>query len=180
MSLPPRLVIATTNPGKLEEWRELLLGLGVEIVASPEGLSYPPESADTYAGNAIIKAQTAADATGLPALGDDVGLEVDVLHGVPGMHTRRWAEAQGGFRPASFRLFAVAPESGATYLCGVAVVWPDGRTVRATGRVRGRIVAPHRQGPGLEPVFEPLESPFEGPQHRTVALRKLLRELNSS
>ena len=87
-----RLVIATHNPGKLAEMRELLAPHGVEAVSAGElGLDEPEETGDTFRANAAIKAIAAAKAAGLPAFADDSGLVVDALDGAPGIYSARWA-----------------------------------------------------------------------------------------
>ncbi len=104
MTLPKRLVLATGNPGKVEEWRALLPDVDLVVPDLPS----PEEDEATYAGIAALEARAAAAATGLAALGDDVGLEVDALDGAPGLETRRWAEARGGWAPAGAELVAAA------------------------------------------------------------------------
>ena len=183
MTLPQRLVLATGNPGKAAEWRALLAPLGVEII-DPGDLPSPEEDALTSAGNALLKARAAASATGLPALADDVGVEVAALSGAPGLHTRRWAEDLGGWEAARRRLLDDAPGSEATYHCGVALAWPDGRCVAATAAMVGRIGPVGSEGPALEPVFWPDGAPrptseLQGEErwrwhHRSRALDMLL------
>src|ERR1700753_207914 len=87
-----KLVIATHNPGKLAEMRELLAPYGVEAVSAGElGLDEPEETGGTFRTNAAIKAIAAANATQLPAFADDSGLVVDALDGAPGIYSARWA-----------------------------------------------------------------------------------------
>lgn len=177
MRLPPRLVLATGNREKRAEWRARLPGIEVVDARLPS----PVEDAADYVGNARIKAVAASRATGLPALGDDVGLEVDAMGGRPGLETRRWAESLGGWGPARAALARVAGSS-ATYACGLALAWPDGRVIEALGAVRGTITAPRGDGPGLEPCFVPdgeartlAELGAAHPRHhRSIALRALL------
>src|SRR5580698_6045149 len=96
-----RLVIATHNPGKLREMRELLAPFGVEAVSAGElGLGEPDETGTTFRENARIKAQAAAAATNVPAFSDDSGLVVDALGGAPGIHSARWAGPDKNFRRA--------------------------------------------------------------------------------
>src|SRR3954451_10498632 len=87
-----KLVIATHNPGKLAEMRDLLAPYGIEAVSAGElGLGEPDETGDSFRANARIKAVAAADATKLPAFADDSGLAVDALDGAPGIYSARWA-----------------------------------------------------------------------------------------
>ena len=91
------LLVATHNSGKLEEIGALLKPFGVSVIGAKEkGLSEPEETESTFAGNARIKAHAAAQATGLPALSDDSGLEIDALNGAPGVYTADWAETEKG------------------------------------------------------------------------------------
>jgi XTP/dITP diphosphohydrolase len=91
---PRRLVIATGNAGKLREFRSLLAGLPFELTSSAElGLSLPAESGATFLANALLKARHAASLSGAAAVADDSGLEVDALHGAPGIYSARYAGA---------------------------------------------------------------------------------------
>ena len=97
--LPQRapVLIASHNVGKLEEIRELLDGIGQSALSAVElGLKSPAETQTSFAGNALLKAQTASRETGLVALADDSGLCVDVLKDEPGIYTARWAREAGG------------------------------------------------------------------------------------
>lgn len=152
MTFPAQLVLATGNAGKRAEWAPILAALGVEVV--PAELPSPTEDAPDAAGNALEKAHAAARATGLPALGDDVALEVDALGGLPGTGLRRWAEALGGWQVARATL-AASVGSRATYRCALALAWPDGRVLTGEGAVAGTIARPRGAGPGLEPCFVP-------------------------
>ena len=96
-----RLVIATHNPGKLEEMRELLMPFGIDTVSAGElGLPEPAENGTTFKENARLKARTAATACGLPAFADDSGLAVDALGGEPGIYSARWAGPDKDFQAA--------------------------------------------------------------------------------
>lgn len=162
-----RLVIATHNRGKLEEVAALLAGRPVELVSAADlGLPEPAETEDTFIGNARIKAHTAVAATGLPALADDSGIEVDALGGAPGVHTADWAERPGGGRDfvhAMERTWAElekvhAPEPRtARFRCTLVLAWPDGHDEVFEGKVEGRCVWPMRgtQGHGYDPMFQP-------------------------
>src|SRR6188508_2954017 len=110
-----RLVIATHNPGKLAEMRELLAPHGVEAVSAGElGLDEPEETGATFRANAAIKAISAAKAAGLPAFADDSGLVVDALDGAPGLYSARWAGANKDFMTAMTRVERLLQERGAT------------------------------------------------------------------
>jgi XTP/dITP diphosphohydrolase len=161
--IPERLVLATGNPGKADELRTLVAEWGrvdaVDLRAFP-GVGLPEETAPSYAGNAIAKARTVARATGLPALADDSGLEVDALGGEPGVRSARWAgpDATDAERIAKLLgALAGVPEAqrAARFRCVVALAWPDGSLETAEGQCDGRIAgAPEgRGGFGFDPVF---------------------------
>jgi XTP/dITP diphosphohydrolase len=161
-----RLVIATHNPGKLRELRELLAPHGIEAVSAGElGLAEPAETGASFPDNARIKATAAAQAAGLPAFADDSGLAVDALDGAPGIHSARWAGPEKDFalamRTVEERLRergALAPERrGAHFVCALCVAWPDGHIEEFEGRIDGTLVWPPRgeKGFGYDPMFLP-------------------------
>lgn len=161
-----RLLIATHNQGKLEEMAHLLEPFGVSVVGAAElGLGEPEETETTFAGNARIKAKAAVAATGLPAMSDDSGIEIDALGGAPGIYTADWAETPNGrdFVMAMTRAWneleaANAPEPRtACFCCTLALIWPDGHEELFEGRMPGRIVWPMRgdKGHGYDPIFVP-------------------------
>jgi XTP/dITP diphosphohydrolase len=161
-----RLVIATHNPGKLAEMRELLAVYGmVALSAGKLGLIEPHESGMTFRDNACIKAEAAAKAAGLPALADDSGLAVDALDGAPGIHSARWAGPDRDFRRAMETIEEKLRQRGATaperrkahFVSALCVTWPDGHVEEFEARVAGILVWPPRgdQGFGYDPIFVP-------------------------
>ena len=164
-AIGPKLVIATHNPGKLREIRELLAPHGIECVGAAElGLPEPEEIGVTFVDNAELKARASADLSGLPALADDSGLSVDALHGGPGIHSARWAEDEAGnrdFARAMERVWseveAAGPEAGhdAHFVCALTIAWPDGAIESFEGKVHGTLVWPRRgdRGFGYDPMF---------------------------
>ncbi len=163
----PRLVVATHNAGKLQEIAALLAAFPVEVVsAAALGLPEPAETEETFVGNARIKAHAAATASGLPALADDSGIEVDALGGAPGVHTADWAETPDGrdFGLAMTRTHAALVAAGAAepwtarFRCTLVLAWPDGHDEVFAGAAEGRCVWPVRgdRGHGYDPMFEPL------------------------
>jgi XTP/dITP diphosphohydrolase len=163
----PRLVLASHNPGKLAELRALLAPCGVAITSSRElGLAEPAETGRTFADNARLKAHAAAQASGLPALADDSGLEVRGLGGAPGVQSARWAGPERDFAKAMARVreeltrrggdFARADRSAA-FVAVLCLAWPDGHEELAEGRVAGELVDPPRGlgGFGYDPMFVP-------------------------
>ena len=161
--IPERLVLATANPGKVRELGELVTRWGpVAVVALDTfpGVRCPEETGDTYEENAIAKATAIAAATGLPALGDDSGLEVDALGGAPGVRSARWAGESATDADRIAKLLAAlrdvpAAGRGARFRCVVALAWPDGRVETAAGECAGAIAAAPRGagGFGYDPVF---------------------------
>jgi XTP/dITP diphosphohydrolase len=157
-----RVVLATGNPGKLREVRDLLADADVELVGLADvGPVALPEEGDDYAANAAGKALAAARATGLPALGDDSGLEVDALRGAPGARSARFGgpglDDAGRTRALLAALAGVPPaRRGARFVCVAALATPDGDVATARGECAGRIAEAPR-GPGgfgYDPVFE--------------------------
>ena len=160
------LVVATHNAGKLEEIAALLGPYGIAVTSNADhGLPEPVETELSFAGNARIKAHAAAQATGLPALADDSGIEVAALDGAPGVHTADWAETGAGrdFVLAMGRVWdeleaAEAPEPRrARFCCTLVLAWPDGHDEVFAGEMPGRIVWPMRgqKGHGYDPIFQP-------------------------
>jgi XTP/dITP diphosphohydrolase len=161
-----RLVIATHNPGKLGEMREMLSLYGIEAVSAGElGLPEPEETGTSFAANARIKAQAAAQTSGLAAFADDSGLAVDALAGEPGIHSARWAGPTKDFAGAMARIEGLLRERGATvpadrrahFVSALCVAWPDGHLEEFEGKVDGALVWPPRgtKGFGYDPMFLP-------------------------
>ena len=161
-----RLVIATHNPGKLAEMRELLAPYGVEAVSAAElGLAEPIETGTTFQANARIKAMAAAQATKLPAFADDSGLAVDALDGQPGIYSARWAGDDKNFLAAMSQIERLLQERGAKepaqrkahFVSALCVAWPDGHQEDVEARVDGTLVWPPRgtAGFGYDPAFLP-------------------------
>jgi XTP/dITP diphosphohydrolase len=161
-----RLVIATHNPGKLIEMRDLLADYGVEAISADElGLPEPEETGPTFGANARIKALAAAQAAGMAAFADDSGLAVDALDGEPGIHSARWAGPQRDFGSAMEKVHAMLSERGAKtpekrrahFISALCVAWPDGRLEEFEARVNGTVVWPPRgtKGFGYDPIFLP-------------------------
>ena len=162
--LTGRLVIATHNAGKLREFEELLRPFDLSLLgAAALGLEEPEETGSTFRGNAILKAQAAARASGLVALADDSGLCVDALDGAPGVYSARWAGAPKDFGAAMARVereleaHAAPPPWRAAFVSVLALAWPDGAVEAFEGRVDGSLVFPPRgtAGFGYDPIFRP-------------------------
>jgi XTP/dITP diphosphohydrolase len=160
------VVIATHNPGKLAEMRDLLAPYGIAAQSAGElGLPEPDETGKTFAANARIKAVAAAKATGQTAFADDSGLVVDALGGDPGIHSARWAGPNKDFRYAMNRIQTLLIERGAKlaeqrrahFVAALCLAWPDGHLEEFEGRVDGVVVWPPRgdAGFGYDPLFKP-------------------------
>jgi XTP/dITP diphosphohydrolase len=161
-----RLVIATHNPGKLAEMRELLSPYGIDAVSAGElGLGEPDETGTTFRDNARIKAIAAAKASGLPAFSDDSGLAVDALGGEPGIYSARWAGPEKNFYAAMAKIEELLQQRGATapaqrkahFVSALCVAWSDGHLEDFEARVDGTLVWPPRgdKGFGYDPMFLP-------------------------
>ncbi|WP_172297858.1 non-canonical purine NTP pyrophosphatase [Pseudoruegeria sp. HB172150] len=190
-----KLIIASHNAGKIREIGALLEPFGIEVTSSADyGLTEPDETEETFVGNARIKAHYTARETGLPALSDDSGIEVDALGGKPGVHTADWAETGNGrdFPIAMTKVWELLEEKDAPaprtarFCATLCLAWPDGHDEIFEGKVDGQVVWPMRgtNGFGFDPVFLPdgetetfgeMDPAKKAPMsHRAVAFRKLV------
>lgn len=155
------LVIATHNAGKAREIAELLQGhVGAVVTSGALGLPEPVEDADSFEGNALLKARVACAESGKCALADDSGLAVTALNGDPGIYSARWGGEAKDFDMAMAKVneaLGDASDRSAAFICALALVFPDGREEVFTGRVEGDIVWPMRGGKGFgyDPIFQP-------------------------
>ena len=159
-----RLVIATHNPGKLIEMRDLLAVYGIEAVLAGElGLPEPAETGTSFRANARIKAEAAARGSAMASFADDSGLAVDALNGDPGIYSARWAGPDKDFRFAMNEIQTKLIEKGAKapeqrrahFVSALCVAWPDGHLEEFEARVEGTLVWPPRgdRGFGYDPMF---------------------------
>ena len=158
-----KLVLASSNQGKLAEMRELLGGLGIELIAQSElGIPDADETATTFVENALLKARQATRASGLPALGDDSGLCVDALGGAPGLYSARYTGGHGDAQANIAKLLDAlrdAPDGARTaqFHCSIVLLRTphDPAPLIAEGRWPGRVLhAPRGSGGfGYDPVF---------------------------
>ncbi|MDA8394934.1 MAG: non-canonical purine NTP pyrophosphatase [Candidatus Dormibacteraeota bacterium] len=199
------VVVASRNPGKVEEFRRLLSPAGWRLLSldeAPQGRGTTwEEDQETYLGNALVKAVAASSSTGLPSIGDDSGVEVEALGGWPGLRTARWlgeGATAAQLREGLQRRVADLPEDRrqAAFVCALALAVPraDGtlQTVTAEARVDGWLLPRPRGGAGFgyDPIFipsgetrtmaelDPEEKDFQS--HRGRAVRQLLRALECS
>ena len=154
---PLRVVVATSNPGKVNEFREALSGLGWQL----EGLgnvTLPEETGSTYAENAMIKAAAASMQTGLPALADDSGLEVAALGGEPGIYSARFGERKDDHERNLYLLERTrnAADRRAKFVSVLVLAYPDGHIEEYRGEVDGKLLEGPRGvgGFGYDPLFE--------------------------
>jgi XTP/dITP diphosphohydrolase len=155
-----RLVIASHNPGKVDEIAALLDPYSVIVLAaSTLGLPEPDETGATFEANAVLKAHAAASATGLPALADDSGLVVPALDGAPGIYSARWAGPDKDFAVAMVRVQRELGDKDrrGIFVSVLALAWPDGAEALFRGEVTGGLVWPPRgdKGFGYDPMFVP-------------------------
>jgi XTP/dITP diphosphohydrolase len=193
-----KILIATHNNGKLEEFREILGPLGVEVTSAGEmNLAEPVETEDSFIGNARIKAKAAMAATGMITLADDSGLCVDALGGAPGVYTADWAgpsrDWMMAMRTVEEKLQAAGAatpqQRAASFNCTLLVLWPDTSERIYVGTAPGHLTWPPAGafGHGYDPVFVPAGKAVSFAQmtheeknkisHRARALDLMLRDL---
>ena len=193
-----RVVLASRNAHKVVEVRRILAEAGLDIdLIGLDAFPNAPEVAETgltFEENALLKARAIAEATGLPAIADDSGLAVDVLGGMPGIFSARWAGRHGddaaNLQLVLAQLSDVAAEHrGAAFVCAAAVARPEGGSDVVRGELRGRLIPEPRgtNGFGYDPIFcpdgesrttaqmEPHEK--DAISHRGVAFRALAERL---
>ncbi|MEM7620922.1 MAG: RdgB/HAM1 family non-canonical purine NTP pyrophosphatase [Pseudomonadota bacterium] len=160
------LIVASNNMGKVREIQDLLSGFAISITsAADHNLPEPEETGTTFAQNAHLKAQAAAQTTGLPALSDDSGLEVEALEGAPGLYSARWAGPNKNFHQAMGTIYTklqdqditIESKPRANFVCALCLCWPDGQHEIFEGKVFGHLVWPARgtKGFGYDPMFVP-------------------------
>jgi XTP/dITP diphosphohydrolase len=154
------LVLATANPGKVRELAPLVAEWGplaVRSLADVGAVELPEETGDTYEANAVLKARAVAIATGLPALADDSGIEVDALDGRPGVFSARYGDSEASRNERLLTELRGVAEGRRTarYRAAVALAWPDGAVVTGEGTCEGRIAEAPRgtAGFGYDPLF---------------------------
>ena len=194
-----RVVLASSNPGKLREFSDLLAGQGLELTRQSDfGIEPPPETGITFLDNALIKARNAARLTSLPAIADDSGIEVDALGGAPGVHSARYAGENASDNANLEKLLDALsglPDNRRTarYRCVVVYVRDadDARPLVGAGTWEGRIIDARRGdgGFGYDPSFVPAGDTRTVAEmtadqkhlasHRGQALRAFLAQLDA-
>jgi XTP/dITP diphosphohydrolase len=158
-----RVLLATRNPGKVEELQRILAPYGVELVGLDDDFEPGPETEPDFRGNALAKAREAAAHSGLPSVADDSGLAVDALNGMPGVLSARWAGRHGD-DVANLELLlgqiadVPAARRTARFVCAAAAVLPDGRELIVEEAMEGSIIDAPRgtNGFGYDPIFVPV------------------------
>jgi non-canonical purine NTP pyrophosphatase, rdgB/HAM1 family len=187
------VVLATRNAGKIAELKALLSGFGLDVLGldSFPDIGEIPETGTTFSENAGIKARTVAQATGLVALADDSGLEVDALNGAPGVYSARYSGENATDATNNAKLLnalATVPEKqrGCRFVSVVLAAAPNGETAEARGEWNGRVLTEARGtgGFGYDPLFFDAEAQSSAAEltaaeknarsHRGKALRALL------
>ncbi|MEP1122824.1 MAG: RdgB/HAM1 family non-canonical purine NTP pyrophosphatase [Ilumatobacter sp.] len=193
MTALPQFVCASANPGKVAEIQALLRGV-VDLLPRPEAVPDVVEDADTLIGNARLKAAALVEATGLPALADDTGLEVSALCGAPGVHTARYAGegcSDADNRHKMLGELTDAEDRTAAFRTVALALWPDGSEIAVEGVCAGTITTEERgaAGFGYDAIFAPdggggltfSEMGVDAKHavsHRGKAFRALLAELD--
>jgi XTP/dITP diphosphohydrolase len=195
-----KLVIASRNDHKIQEMRRILeqAGLDMELVGTAEFPDLPDveETGSTFAANAMLKARAVSEFTGLPAVGDDSGLCVDALNGMPGILSARWSGTHGNDQ-ANLELLLTqisqvpSDRRGASFICAAAYVHPDGTEFVVEGQMSGTLIdAPvGTNGFGYDPIFVPQGHQITSAQmsaelkdsisHRGKALTALVDQLKN-
>ena len=189
-----KLVIASNNPGKLREIREIMEGSGIEILSQREaGCDFEAEETGTsFDENARIKALAAMRVTGLPAAADDSGLEVNAMHGAPGVYSSRYCGSRT-YEETCREIISLVngcEDRGARYCCAVVCCFPDGREIHCFATTEGQVSEELRGsgGFGYDPMFllpdgrtmaELSEDEKNAISHRGRAFRELLKKLES-
>ena len=158
------LLLASHNQGKLKELRAALSGDGIAVAsAADHDLPEPEETADSFVGNARLKAEAALGVVDMPVLADDSGLAVEALGGAPGLHSARWAGPDRDYAAAFARIIRelggdeAAEGARAAFVCVLVLLLPGGGEIVAEGRTEGRLTFPARGegGFGYDPIFIP-------------------------
>jgi XTP/dITP diphosphohydrolase len=202
MNRPIKILLATENTAKVEEMTsviERLTNRSITVIGLRDldrGVTLPEEVGSTFCEIATSKAQAAMDASGLPSIGDDSGLCVDVLEGAPGIKSRRWAgenvDDSGRNAALIYAVSAFPPSPAARFVTCVALCLPGEAPVSAIGECRGHIVGIPRgnNGFGYDPIFEVENSGLTMAEldasqknkisHRAIALQNLFDKLSWS
>lgn len=155
-----KVLLASRNPGKLREVRSIMASVGIQVDEAPMDWESPEETGDTYLENALLKARSLAQHSGVPAVADDSGIEVYALDGKPGPRSARFAGEGATDAQNLQKLLERArtiPENlrGARYVCVAAMATPEGRELHTEGTFEGCIVLEPKGtgGFGYDPIF---------------------------
>ena len=188
-------VLATANPGKIKEMRDILSGMGIDVVTRKDlGIELDvDETGTTFAQNALLKADAICKASGLPAIADDSGLIVEALDGEPGLYSSSYGgEELSAEQRCAYLLEKMQnkEQRSAKFVCTIVCSFPDDMPLIAEGECRGEIIAEQRgiNGFGYDPIFlvpgtnktmaELSSNEKNQISHRGEALRSFVRLLN--
>jgi len=192
------LILASNNEKKLRELRDILIGLGLEVLSQREaGLDFvAEETGETFLENARIKAQAVVDRTGRAAIADDSGIVVEALGGAPGVHSAYYggAQCETDWDRLQYLLLNMAEEENrsAEYVSVIVCIFPDGTSIEAEGRIRGELLREARGegGFGYDPIFylpevglsfAEMDAEFKNSlSHRGMALQKFKEKWEQS
>jgi XTP/dITP diphosphohydrolase len=191
-----KLLLATTNQGKIRELRRILGDEGIELIGLGDWATEIEETGETFAENALLKARYYHEVSGLPTIADDSGLAVEALNGAPGVYSGRYAGANASDLDRVHKLLeeikdVPTEQRGARFVCVAAIVWNGGERV-FEAEASGRLIEAVRGtgGFGYDPIFyyEPLEKTFAeltneekaSVSHRGLAFRQLVQWLKQS
>ncbi|MDG2242504.1 MAG: RdgB/HAM1 family non-canonical purine NTP pyrophosphatase [Rhodospirillaceae bacterium] len=156
-----RLIVASHNPGKVREIKELLAPFQADVISAGDlDLPEPEETGLTFTANAELKALASSQASKAVALADDSGLAVTALNGAPGIYSARWAGPDKDFDMAMGKIksdLGDAADRSAKFVCALTMAWPDGHCETFEGIVSGTLAFPQRgdKGFGYDPIFVP-------------------------
>lgn len=156
-----KLIVASHNPGKVREIKELLAPFDADVVSAGDiDLPEPEETGTTFVANAELKALASATGATAIALADDSGLAVTALNGAPGIYSARWAGPTKDFAVAMTKIeseLGESPDRSAKFVCALTLAWPDGHCETFEGTVAGKLTFPPRgeKGFGYDPIFIP-------------------------
>jgi XTP/dITP diphosphohydrolase len=191
-----RLLLATTNRGKIKELRQILGDEGIELTGLGDWAAEVEETGETFAANALLKARYFHEVSGLPTIADDSGIAVEALNGAPGIYSARYAGLEANDLDRIHKLLdemrdVPAERRGARFVCAAAIVWKGGERVfeaEACGHLLKELRG--EGGFGYDPIFyyEPLQKSFAelsdaekaAVSHRGQAFRQLVQWLKQS
>jgi len=191
-----KILLGTNNQGKLKEIKDLLPKSTKVYSTKGFKIKSPRENGNTFLKNSIIKAKYFSKKTKMICLADDSGLEIEILGGVPGIYSSRWAGKKNDFNKAINKIFKEINKINknwktknikAQFVCALCIYWPNGKLINSIGKIKGHISSKKlgQNGFGYDPIFRPLKKKLTFGQmksedkhaidHRFKAFKKLKR-----